>query len=132
MTKKNLIYIGKSRNIKKDLISISREQTQNQKKIQALVFRVTYEETGSELIALLKESEEIKINKPLLNRAQRKVFFSGLYSELDKNGYLNLKLQKQMAEKSNFLSTLQEGKMHSLESLLNTSYVKIYRFISNK
>jgi DNA polymerase-3 subunit epsilon len=29
-------------------------QTQNQKKIQALVFRVTYEETGSELIALLK------------------------------------------------------------------------------
>jgi DNA polymerase III subunit epsilon len=33
------------------------------------------EETGSELIALLKESEEIKINKPIYNRAQRKSIF---------------------------------------------------------
>ena len=32
-------------------------------KIQSEVFNVTFEETGSELIALLKESEEIKINK---------------------------------------------------------------------
>jgi DNA polymerase-3 subunit epsilon len=75
MTKKNLIYIGKSHNIKR-LNQHFTGQTQNQKKIQALVFRVTYEETGSELIALLKESEEIKINKPLLNRAQRKKYFS--------------------------------------------------------
>ena len=45
------------------------------KKIQLEVFAVTFEETGSELIALLKESEEIKINKPIYNRAQRKSIF---------------------------------------------------------
>jgi DNA polymerase-3 subunit epsilon len=33
-------------------------------KIQVEVFAVSYEETGSELVALLKESEEIKKNKP--------------------------------------------------------------------
>jgi DNA polymerase-3 subunit epsilon len=92
--KENLIYIGKSRNIKKRLNQHFTGTNANQKKIQALVFRVTYEETGSELIALLKESE-IKINKPLLNRAHNEKYFSvALYSELDKNGYLNLKLQK--------------------------------------
>ena len=111
--KGNLIYIGKSRNIKKRLNQHFTGTNAKSKKIQALVFRVTYEETGSELIALLKESEEIKINKPLLNRAQRKSIFQwALYSELDNNGYLNLKLQKADGRKKEItsFSTLQEGK----------------------
>ena len=65
------------------------------KKIQANVFDVTYEETGSELIALLKESEEIKIHKPILNRAQRKTKFDiSLYANKNSDGYITLKLQK--------------------------------------
>ena len=109
----DLIYIGKSRNIKKRVNQHFTGNSTKCKKIQASVFSITYDETGSELIALLKESEEIKINKPILNRAQRKNIFQwALYQELDGNGYMNLKLQKADGRKKEITSftTLQEGK----------------------
>lgn len=109
----DLIYIGKSRNIKKRVNQHFSGNSKKCKKIQAAVFSVTYDETGSELIALLKESEEIKINKPILNRAQRKNIFQwALYQELDANGYFNLKLQKADGRKKEITSftSLQEGK----------------------
>ena len=59
--KGDLIYIGKSRNIKKRINQHFTGASNKSKKIQREVFTVTCEETGSELIALLKESEEIKI-----------------------------------------------------------------------
>lgn len=111
--KGNLIYIGKSRNIKKRINQHFTGTTTKCKKIQAEVFTVTYDETGSELIALLKESEEIKINKPLYNRAQRKSIFQlALYAEKDEKGYINLKLQKADGRKKEITSftSLQEGK----------------------
>ena len=93
--KGNLIYIGKSNNIKKRVNQHFTGTTTKCKKIQTQVFTVTYEETGSELIALLKESEEIKINKPILNRSQSKTKFDiSLYSEKNSDGYIILKLQK--------------------------------------
>ena len=109
----NLIYIGKSNNIKKRINQHFTGSNTKCKKIQSTVFRVGYEETGSELIALLKESEEIKINKPKLNRAQRKNIFQwALYSEMDTNGYLNLKLQKADGRKKEIIAftSLEEGK----------------------
>lgn len=111
--KGNLIYIGKSRNIKKRVNQHFTGTSTKCKKIQSEVFTVTYDETGSELIALLKESEEIKINKPIHNRAQRKSIYQlALYAEKDKNGYLNLKLQKADGRKKEITSftSLQEGK----------------------
>jgi DNA polymerase III subunit epsilon len=111
--KGNLVYIGKSRNIKKRINQHFIGTSTKCKKIQAEVFTVTYDETGSELIALLKESEEIKINKPIYNRAQRKsIFLLALYAEKDKNGYINLKLQKADGRKKEITSftSLQEGK----------------------
>jgi DNA polymerase-3 subunit epsilon len=111
--KGNLIYIGKSRNIKKRINQHFTGTSAKCKKIQAEVFTVTYDETGSELIALLKESEEIKINKPIYNRAQRKSIFQlALYAEKDEKGYLNLKLQKADGRKKEITSftSLQEGK----------------------
>ncbi len=111
--KGNLIYIGKSRNIKKRINQHFTGTTKKCKKIQAEVYTVTYEETGSELIALLKESEEIKVNKPIYNRAQRKSIFQlALYVEKDEKGYLNLKLQKADGRKKEITSftSIQEGK----------------------
>jgi len=108
-----LIYIGKSKNIKKRVNQHFTGTSTKCKKIQTEVFRVTYEETGSELIALLKESEEIKINQPIYNRSQRKSIFQwALYSEMDENGYLNLSLQKADGRKKEItaFTTLQEGK----------------------
>jgi len=111
--KGDLIYIGKSKNIKKRVNQHFTGKTNKCKKIQLEVFAVTYEETGSELIALLKESEEIKINKPIYNRAQRKSIFQyALYEVLDDNGYLNLRLQKADGRKKEItaFTKLQEGK----------------------
>ncbi len=108
-----LVYIGKSRNIKKRINQHFTGTSTKCRKIQSDVFTVSYNETGSELIALLKESEEIKINKPMYNRAQRKsVFQFALYAEKDENGYLNLKLQKADGRKKEItsFSSLQEAK----------------------
>ena len=67
-----VIYIGKSKNIQKRLIQHFTSDNRKSKKIQLEVTDVSYETTGSELIALLKESAEIKSNNPVYNRALRK------------------------------------------------------------
>ncbi|KDN54055.1 exonuclease domain-containing protein [Flavobacterium seoulense] len=100
-----IIFIGKSRNIKKRVNQHFTGITKSAKKIQAEVFTVTYEETGNELIALIKEAQEIKINKPIYNRMARKNYFSwAIYSEKDNEGYLRLKLQKMDGRKKEILS----------------------------
>lgn len=109
----SLIFIGKSKNIKKRVNQHFTGITKSAKKIQNEVFTVTYEETGNELIALLKEAEEIKINRPIYNRMSPKSNFAwAIYAEKDANGYLNLKLQKADGRKKEIKSyiTLQEGK----------------------
>ncbi|MFC4740518.1 exonuclease domain-containing protein [Flavobacterium ponti] len=111
--KGDLIYIGKSKNIKNRISQHFTSKVSKSIKIQAQVYAVTYEETGSELIALLKESEEIKINKPIFNRAQRKTLFNwALYSEKTKEGYIALKVEKTDGRKKEITSftSLQEGK----------------------
>lgn len=74
--KGDLIYLGKSRNIKKKVNSHFIQTTKLAKKIQTEVYTVTYEETGSMLIATLKEYDELKHNKPILNRLPSKIKFS--------------------------------------------------------
>jgi DNA polymerase-3 subunit epsilon len=109
----SIIFIGKSKNIKKRVNQHFTGITKSAKKIQNEVFTVTYEETGSELIALLKESEEIKIHRPIYNRMSPKSNFSwAVYAEKDVDGFLNLKLQKKDGRKKEIKSytSLQEGK----------------------
>ena len=90
-----IIYIGKSKNIKKRINQHFTSTSPKSKKIQLQVAAVTYESTGSELVALLKESEEIKKNKPIFNRALRRTIFThALYSFQDEQGYINLKIDK--------------------------------------
>jgi DNA polymerase-3 subunit epsilon len=90
-----IVYIGKSKNIKNRVNQHFTSTAPKAKKMQLQVNAVTYEATGSELVALLKESEEIKRNKPIYNRAQRRTIFThGLFSFTDDNGYLNLKVAK--------------------------------------
>lgn len=108
-----IIYIGKSKNIKKRVNQHFTGTSRKAKKIQNEVYAITFEETGSELIALLKESEEIKINKPIYNRAQRKTIFPwALYAEKDSDGYLSLRLAKADGRKKEITSfvTVVEGK----------------------
>lgn len=63
----DIIFLGKSRNIKK---RVNQHFTNNSEKARALqkeTKKVTFEKTGSELVALLKEHEELIRNKPKYN-----------------------------------------------------------------
>jgi DNA polymerase-3 subunit epsilon len=91
-----LIYIGKSKNIKSRVLShFSNTSTSKALKMQTQIADVDCERTGSELIALLKESFEIKKHKPLFNRRQRRSLFRyELISFYDENGYLRFCIEK--------------------------------------
>lgn len=109
----SIIYIGKSKNIKRRVNQHFTNDSTKSKKIQTQVTAVTYEETGSELIALLKESEEIKLNKPLHNRSQRRTIFQyALYSKTDESGYLTFQIETVNAKMKAIttFSTLDEAK----------------------
>jgi len=115
-----IIYIGKSKNIKNRVNQHFTSTAPKSKKMQLQVSTVTYESTGSELVALLKESEEIKRNKPIFNRAQRRtVFTHGLFSFTDENGYLNLKIAKVNGQENPIttFSNLQSAKSFISKSI---------------
>ena len=93
--KGDIIYIGKSKNIKHRVNQHFTNNSTKSKKIQLLTKTVTYEATGSELVALLKENEEIKRNTPVFNRALKRIIYThGLYKFMDDSGYINLKIDK--------------------------------------
>lgn len=101
----DMIYLGKSRNIKKRVNQHFTGSSSKSKKIQKQAFTVNYEETGSELIALLKECSAIKINKPAYNTAQKKTIFPwAIYAGKDSNGYMALKLQKTDSRKKEIIA----------------------------
>lgn len=89
--KRDLIYIGKSKNLLSRISShLSNNTTNRAMEMRDSIADISWEITGSELIALIKESFEIKNNKPLYNRAQRKTGFRwGIFSFHDDAGYLN-------------------------------------------
>jgi DNA polymerase-3 subunit epsilon len=87
----NLIYIGKSRNLQQRISThLSNNTTNRSMEMRDQIADIDWEKTGSELIALLKESSEIKLNKPVFNRSQRRSGFQwGIFSFTDDNGYIN-------------------------------------------
>jgi len=89
--KGDLIYIGKSRNLQQRIRThLSNNTTNRAMEMRDLIADIDWEVTGSELIALLRESSEIKRNKPVYNRAQRRTGFQwGIFSFTDSNGYFN-------------------------------------------
>lgn len=93
--KGDIILIGRSNNIRKKISQYFTGITKIAKRIQHDVFTVTFEETGNELIALLKEREEIIQNKPSLNKTQRKSpFLFGVYADKDLKGKYQLEVRK--------------------------------------
>lgn len=89
----DLIYIGKSRNLQQRIKThLSNNTTARAMEMRDIIADIGWEVTGSELIALLLESSEIKKNKPVYNRAQRSSGFQwGIYSFTDSAGYINFR-----------------------------------------
>lgn len=108
-----IIYIGKSKNIRKRINQHFTNDNHKAKEVQKEVTSVSFEATGNELIALLKENEEIKQNKPKYNKSLKKTNFSyALYQFTDDNGYINLKIGRSDARKENIttFTNLQQAK----------------------
>ncbi|SDX55056.1 exonuclease domain-containing protein [Hymenobacter psychrophilus] len=88
-----VIYVGKSINIYKRIQQHFAVDYKSRKSIEFKnsISEITWELTGSELVALLYESHEIKRLKPLYNRQQRRsVFPAGIFLRTDEQGYKRL------------------------------------------
>ncbi|WP_299536444.1 exonuclease domain-containing protein [Ulvibacterium sp.] len=87
-----LIFLGKSNNIKKKVNQHFIKNGDRARRIQKETKKVIFEKTGSELVALLKENEELTRNKPKYAHSNRKKLFShAVYQAVDERGYVTLK-----------------------------------------
>ncbi len=123
--KGTVIYVGKAKDIKKRVSGhFSGSSSREKQFFLENVYDITFELTGSELVALLEESKEIKRLWPEYNRVQK--FTSknyGLFTYEDQSGYLRVsvaKVSKGLTPVMSFRS-FQEARM-----FLN-SIVKEYR-----
>ncbi len=88
---KTVIYVGKANNIKQRVISHFYDKKKKEITMCLETADISYTETGSELLALLLESSEIKERYPKYNRAQRRSGEAvGLFSYEDQKGLLHL------------------------------------------
>ncbi len=96
----SIIYIGKSINIRERVLShLTNNSSKRAIEMRNEIADIGFELTGNELIALLLESNEIKKYMPRFNKAQRRTGFNcGLYYFKDENGYLRLKIDKNIHE----------------------------------
>lgn len=120
--KGRIIYIGKSLNIKQRVKSHFNSAEEKEQKIKNQTVNIDYQVTGSELLALLLESDEIKKYKPIFNRRQRRKSFNyGLFSYYNEKGYLCLytkRLNGAEQEPYTTFSTARETKEHLRTSVL--------------
>ncbi len=90
-----IILLNKSSNIKKRVNQYFTNSGNSARKIQKETKNVTFEKTGNELIALLKENEELIRHRPKYNTYyKRKLFSVGVYAIPNEQGYLQLKAEK--------------------------------------
>ncbi|MCW3076357.1 MAG: exonuclease [Bacteroidetes bacterium] len=88
-----IIYIGKSTNVYLRAQSHFNTTEKKGKKMLNDLFNVDFVPTGSELIALLLEAEEIKKHKPKYNRMRKSDVFTHCIDWFtDKNGIINFKI----------------------------------------
>ncbi len=95
--KGKVIYVGKAKDLRKRVAShFSNNKTGKQKQeFLRNIYDITYQECGSELMAFILESIEIKRLWPLYNRSLKGFEQAyGLYAFEDSKGYLRLVIEK--------------------------------------
>ncbi|MEO9022592.1 MAG: exonuclease domain-containing protein [Ginsengibacter sp.] len=95
--KGKIIYVGKAKDLSKRVNSHFSNNKTNKQKQEFLkkIYHITYHETGTELMAFILESIEIKKLWPEQNRSQKRFEqVYGLYSFEDSKGYIRLGIEK--------------------------------------
>ena len=120
--KGEVIYVGKSLNIRKRLFEHFSDMSAKGEKLRIGVADLSWEVTGSELVALLLESTEIKRLQPPINRAQRIRNFAGaIFTYTDQNGYKCLAAGKRTEKNARKLDLVAEyPKLDSARSHLQS------------
>jgi DNA polymerase III subunit epsilon len=93
--KGDILFVGKSRNIRNRVLShLANTESKRAQKMRGEIASVSYELTGSELIALLLEIKKIKKYKPAYNRTYRQGGDNyGIYQYIDAKGFICLKIE---------------------------------------
>lgn len=102
-----LIYIGKSKQIKSRVEQHLRNvKTKKGTQMISEITRIEYDLTGSELVALLRESQLIKQFKPIYNqRLKRSKFPFGLFDYPDEKGYVRFFIARTATTKQQALAS---------------------------
>jgi DNA polymerase-3 subunit epsilon len=103
----NILYIGKSLNIKKAVNQLFLRNSKKATIIQNSVVSVTFEITGNDLISQLKYIEAVKINKPKFNFTKKEKYTKIQFSN---DNMLVIDKGRSVGEKSVLLIENQEFK----------------------
>lgn len=105
----DVVYVGKSINIQKRIAEHFADRSTKAARLQKLVNDVTFELTGSELVALLLESNDIKRLNPEVNRAQRqRTYPFVIHSWTNEQGYLSFGMDRVTAKTRKGLRVVSE------------------------
>lgn len=87
-----IIYLSKSTDIKKRVNQLFTKSGDRSRKLAKETKKVSFERTGNELVALLKEHQELLKNKPKYNSSPKKRMYSHtLCPSTNENGYIELR-----------------------------------------
>lgn len=95
--KGKVVYVGKARNIRKRVTSHFTGNNAGRQRQEFIrnIHSITYEKTGTELMAFILESVEIRRLWPQYNNAQKRIESKfGFYLFEDQQGYLRLAIEK--------------------------------------
>ena len=108
------VYIGKSINIKDRIFQHFNETSYKNTKMIRMVHSIGFKLTGSELMASLIESQEIKLHNPEINRAQKfKAELWALCYEKNDLGYYYFKIQNtaQLNDRESAINLFRNSKL---------------------
>ena len=123
----DLLYIGKSKNIQKRVRTHLTGTDRKSKKIQKKLYKVNFETTGSELIALLKEQHEIKKNQPQINKDGRyRLYPMGI--RIDEETRYHQLVLEQVRNSRNYLVVFKNGRV---AKHLMTQWIEAHQLCHN-
>ncbi|MFH6604178.1 exonuclease domain-containing protein [Maribacter algicola] len=100
-----IIYLAKSNNIKKRVNQHFTQEGNRARRLQKETKKVTFEKTGSELVAILKEQEELRRNSPKFNSHTKQRLYSHIMlAEENDRGYICLQIAKATPTKKGLMT----------------------------